>query len=237
MAEQDHIVIPLTQGLIAWISPEDADIAGWGWYAKAAGSKEFPSFYAMYSASMGGMKVEYYLHDLVWSRMMDADVPHGFLVDHINRDKLDNRRTNLRLATKSQNEQNKTKRRANTTSRFKGVVKMSGRKKCWRATITEDGYNIHVGTFYTEKEAAIAYNQAAYARWGEFAVLNDVTELIASEDKEPEEELAKYKRRYNRKKHGQPRKEIRNYESDRKAKYREKLRERQLKRPDPAESN
>ena len=201
----DFIQIELTQGLITWISPEDADIAGWGWYAKSAGSKEFPSYYAMYSSSMGGVKVEYYLHDLIWSRMMDADVPHGFLVDHINRDKLDNRRLNLRLATKSQNEQNKTKRRANTTSRFKGVVKMSGRKKCWRATLTEEGYNIHIGTFYSEKEAAIAYNQAAYERWGEFAVLNDVNDVVRSEDKEPEEELIKYKARYERKKHGKPR--------------------------------
>jgi hypothetical protein len=203
--KEDYIVIPLTQGLIAWISLEDADIAGWGWYAKAAGSKKFPAFYAMYSSSAGGLKVEYYLHDLIWSRAFDTDVPHGFLVDHINRDKLDNRRLNLRLATKSQNEQNKTKRRSNTTSRYKGVVKMSGRKKCWRATLTEEGYNIHIGTFYSEKEAAIAYNQAAYERWGEFAVMNDVNEVVRSEDKEPAEELIKYKKRYERKKHGHPR--------------------------------
>ena len=207
MADQeDHIVIPLTQGLIAWISPEDKDVAGWGWYAKSAGSKEYPSYYALYSSSAGGVKIEYYLHDLIWSRAFDADVPHGFLVDHKNGDKLDNRRTNLRLATKSQNKQNKLKRRANTASRYKGVVKMGGnRKKCWRVTLTMEGYNKHIGTFYSEKEAAIAYNHAAYEAFGEFAVLNDLTDPVPAAVREPDEELERYKKRYNRKKHGRPR--------------------------------
>lgn len=246
MADKDFIEIPLTKGMITWISPEDADIAGWGWYAKQAGSKKYPAYYAMYSSSMGGIKTEYYLQDLVWSRAFDADVPNGFLVDHVNGDKLDNRRTNLRLATKSQNEQNKRKRRSNTTSRYKGVVKMTNRKKCWRATLTMEGYNLHLGTFYTEEEAAIAYNEAAYKHFGEFALLNEIDKPISSEKKEPQDsdELAFYKKRYYRKKHGKPRKDPnilqkdirlgiprgrkavlpRTKVADKKARYREKLR-------------
>lgn len=211
MAKSDHIEIPLTQGLITWISPEDADIAGWGWVAKQAGNKKFPAYYAMYTYTVSGVTTEYYLHSLVWERMMDANVPHGFLIDHINGDKLDNRRHNLRLATRSQNEQNKRKRRANTTSKYKGVVKIKNRKaKCWRVTLTIDGYNKHIGTFYSEKEAAIAYNQAAYAHFGEFALLNEIDEPIpANLNRSTKRQSVWYKQRYKGRSKGRPRKDPR----------------------------
>ena len=88
--------------------------------------------------------------------------PKGLLVDHINGDKLDNRRTNLRLATHTENHQNRNKQ-TNNTSGYKGVFLHNLRlKKPWRARIAIPGDpNKHLGFFATRKEAAQAYNAAA----------------------------------------------------------------------------
>jgi hypothetical protein len=178
--EDEPVVIVLDNGLIAWVSQEDEDIVDYGWKAKSAGKTYTPAYYAYFSYKIGGVQIETYLHNMIWERMMDVDdVPRGFLIDHINKDKLDNRRSNLRLATRSDNEANKGKRRGNTTSKYKGVTKINdGRKKCWRVSITVETKQVKVGTFYDEKDAARAYNEAALEQWGEFASLNDV------EDKE-----------------------------------------------------
>lgn len=97
--------------------------------------------------------------------------PNGYQVDHINGDKLDNRKCNLRLATKSQNMTNQPKNRGG--NRFKGVSRVSNSKK-WKAQITKDNKYFHIGNFTTEEEAAIAYNKFALSLHGEFAYLNKV---------------------------------------------------------------
>jgi len=128
-----------------------------------------PHYYAYYRSG----NAEYFLHTLVWERYMGSELPKGFLVDHIDGDKLNNCRPNLRLATRSHNEANKKKRRSNTSSKYKGVTRVSdGRKKCWRTTITYEEKGIHIGTFYSEIEAAMAYNKAALDLFQEFALVN-----------------------------------------------------------------
>lgn len=97
----------------------------------------------------------------------------GRLVDHINKNPLDNRRCNLRLATVSQNAMNQAKQK-NRSSKYKGVNldKSRNRVKRWRAQIKKEGKKMHLGRFLTEKEAAEAYNAAAQELFGEFASLN-----------------------------------------------------------------
>ncbi len=175
--ENEPIEIPLGKsGLYAWVDQEDREFLKYNWHAKSAGTKKIPHYYAFRTWSMGKARGEYYLHNEVWEKMMGAALPRGFLVDHINGDKLDNRKSNLRLATRSDNEANKQKRRTHagkaTSSRYKGVSKMKNRNKCWKATITREKRQMSLGVYYTEEEAAKAYNKAALEHFGEFAVLN-----------------------------------------------------------------
>lgn len=94
--------------------------------------------------------------------------------DHINRNGLDNRRSNLRLATASQNAMNKVM--SNGSSKYKGVRKRTSgkRRKIWRATVWKDNQPINLGTYLTEEEAARAYNKKALEIHGQFAIMNDV---------------------------------------------------------------
>ena len=101
------------------------------------------------------------------------DAKPGVIVDHINGDPLDNRKCNLRLATRTQNAQNQGSHRG--TSRFKGVSWARGRKsRPWVACIYADGKKRNLGYFATEEEAAKVYNDAAIKYFGEFAWLNEL---------------------------------------------------------------
>lgn len=95
------------------------------------------------------------------------DWPAG-LVDHKNRNGLDNRRRNLRLATKSQNNANNQGSRH--LGRFKGVyLRSSG---MWKVTATFRGEGVYLGQFDNEVEAAKVYDAWAREAHGEFASLN-----------------------------------------------------------------
>ena len=97
------------------------------------------------------------------------------LCDHINGDRLDNRCENLRKATKSQNMAN-SKMHVKTSSIFKGVYRYKANKK-WQAYIGANGIQVHLGCFYSERDAALAYNTAAMKLFGEFARLNDLAQV------------------------------------------------------------
>lgn len=104
---------------------------------------------------------------------------HTFLtgwrrVDHWNGDGLDNRRSvNLREAGPSQNgaNQGKQHRAGGTTSRFKGVS-WNKRDRVWQVVMQVDGRLKRIGGYKDETVAARAYDDAAFAQWGEFAWLN-----------------------------------------------------------------
>jgi hypothetical protein len=96
--------------------------------------------------------------------------PEGFFVDHRNTDTLDNRNSNLRLATRSQNQWNRRKTK-NTSSQFTGVS-FYKRHGNWTACINVAKKRIFLGYFNSEVEAAKAYDEAAKKYHGEFAQLN-----------------------------------------------------------------
>jgi hypothetical protein len=91
--------------------------------------------------------------------------------DHINGDGLDNRRINLREATKSQNGANRRKSVPGSASRFKGVSRHADGRQ-WRAQIGVNGEKVYLGLHPTEEAAARAYDDKARAVFGEFAALN-----------------------------------------------------------------
>lgn len=99
--------------------------------------------------------------------------PDGMFVDHINGNTLDNRRENLRLATKQQNCSNQRKKGG--VSRYKGAYKTRGGK--WYSKIAPHGKSIYLGTFDTEELAADAYNKAAKHYFGEFANINIIENM------------------------------------------------------------
>jgi hypothetical protein len=107
-------------------------------------------------------------HRVAWA-LMTGDWPNGD-IDHEDRDKANNRFKNLRPATYSQNQANTTMR-ANSTGR-KGV--RFGKHGKFAAQIKCAGKVLHLGTHETLDEAAHAYNKAAVALHGEFAVLNPI---------------------------------------------------------------
>lgn len=98
------------------------------------------------------------------------NTPVGFSTDHINGDKMDNRRYNLRTVTWQQNQMNK-KVSKHSTSGFKGVgwCKITNN---WRVTMTVAGKYLTLGRFNCVKEAARKYNEFAKKYHGEYARLN-----------------------------------------------------------------
>lgn len=92
--------------------------------------------------------------------------PNDLEIDHRNRDRLDNRRSNLRICTRSQNAMNRLKQ-SNNRSGFKGVV-FSKRYKKYIAQIKAQGIYHWLGYFNTAKEASKAYVEAATIYHGKF---------------------------------------------------------------------
>jgi hypothetical protein len=102
----------------------------------------------------------------------------GLVVDHIDGNALNNQRSNLRVCTNAENQRNRHKQRTRdgrkTTSSFKGVSwhKASSVKRPFVAQITVGNRTLHLGSFASELEAAIAYDVAATKHFGEFAKTN-----------------------------------------------------------------
>ena len=152
------VKILLTQGKVAIIDAEDAPrVLRHRWYAH----KERGRWYVATSIRSGGVATVLKLHRLILNPPAETDI------DHIDCDGLNNRRSNLRLATRSQNNQN-ARLRANTTSGFKGVS-WNKRKHKWDVRIRLNGCQKFLGYFQTKEEAAAAYDRAAIELFGEFA--------------------------------------------------------------------
>lgn len=95
-----------------------------------------------------------------------TDAPKGMDVDHINRDKLDNRKKNLRICTRSQNNINQLAK-SNNSSGHKGIGWDKARSK-WRAQIKVNGKSKSIGRFENLEDAIVAYREQAKIAYGEF---------------------------------------------------------------------
>lgn len=110
----------------------------------------------------------YRAHRLIWA-LVTGEWPKDF-IDHIDRDRSNNKFTNLRVCTQKQNNINKTPSK-NFSSPYLGVCKPRGRK-LWLAQLQQDGRCRFLGYFSSEVDAAKAYDLAAKEVFGGFAVLN-----------------------------------------------------------------
>ena len=162
--------IPLTKGQFTWIDEVDhpALLAVGRWCYSAYG-------YAVHYYTDANDKPKVlYMHRMVMERMLGTPIPHGLQVDHISREsegrlaRVDNRRENLRLATRSQNQANKG-RQGNNSSAYKGVSANHGK---WEARIKYDGQRLNLGRFDDPALAAMMYDAASRMLNQEFAGLN-----------------------------------------------------------------
>jgi len=154
--------IPLTQGKFAIVDEDDFEkLSPFKWHAYRRKGK------TNYYARRGFWK------DGKWTVVAMQNVicppPKGKLVDHKNGNSLDNRKSNLRLCTTSQNAQNKRKMLKKGTSIYKGVYRSRNR---WAAHIGARENRRYLGRFDNEMDAALAYDEVARQRFGEFALVN-----------------------------------------------------------------
>lgn len=151
-------------GRFAVVDDEDAErVLAFGWYLSIDG---YPMRCRRKGETGAGTGRLISLHRFVYSAVDDGARD----VDHVDGDKLDNRRANLRGATHSQNVANQKRR---PWRRYKGVQQLAGRTN-FHAYITAHGKRRHLGVFDDPRDAARAYNDAALIHFGEFARLNEI---------------------------------------------------------------
>jgi hypothetical protein len=154
--------IKLTQGMVALVDDEDYQyLSQFDWYACKCDNK----YYARRSARVDGKDIKIYMH----REILGLERGQRIFVDHKDRDGLNNQRSNIRLATCSQNNANKDITLG--VSGYRGVSWFKPTRK-WVARIKNGGKFISLGYFDKPEMAAAAYNTAALKFYGEFASLN-----------------------------------------------------------------
>lgn len=155
-------LIPLTQGKFAIIDNENyKKLSKYNWYVAKSGKQ----WYAERTFNFGNRKFGIISMHRQLLNLKHGDGKH---TDHINHNALDNQMVNLRICTQSQNQHNQAIRK-NKTSQYKGV---HWSKKKYQAEIKFNQKTIYLGRFTDEKEAALAYDEAARRYFGEFACTN-----------------------------------------------------------------
>lgn len=146
----EYKLIPLTQGKFTMVDNEDFEsLKDINWCCVNG---------YVYNNEIG------FIHRLI------MNCPSDMVIDHINHDKLDNRKENLRFATIAENNRNQRPVR-NSYSKYKGVFFIKSQGK-WEADICKNYTRYKLGRFTTEEEAGMAYDKKAIELYGEFAYLN-----------------------------------------------------------------
>ena len=110
-------------------------------------------------------------NEVIIMHRLIMNCPEDKYIDHINHDRRDNRKENLRICTKYENSLNMKKQNRVLSSKYKGVC-FDKKSNKWRATITYQGKQKYLGTFKNEEDAALKYNEYAKQFFGEYASLN-----------------------------------------------------------------
>jgi hypothetical protein len=152
--------IPLSKGKVALVDDEDYELLHeHRWHMMSTG----------YAARNRSLK-QYTQPGLILMHRVIVGAKKGQYVDHVNGDKLDNRRSNLRICTQSQNSANR-RLDSNNTSGAKGVSWCKERQK-WQVHIRVKGKQLNLGRYDDFSEACAAYDAAAIKYFGEFARTN-----------------------------------------------------------------
>jgi len=155
------VEIPLTQGLVSVVDSGSYPLVrDHLWLARFNPCTS--SFYSLRFSGRPERKC-IMMHSVVVGEQF------GRVIDHVNHDTLDNRIRNLRIASHQQNSGN-MRPRSGCSSRFKGVAQRENGR--WRAYVNAGGMRRNIGTFDSEIDAAMAYDDAARDVFGEFAFTN-----------------------------------------------------------------
>ena len=149
--------IPLTQGKVTIVDDEDFDeLNKYKWCISASG-------YAVRNRSRKIGKILLYMAKEI------LPCSTGIVVDHINGNKLDNRKKNLRRCTQAENSRNR-----HSTGGFSGIrgVTWHPQSRKWRALIMLNGKSVHIGLFEIKEDAGRAYDKKSKELFGEFCSPN-----------------------------------------------------------------
>lgn len=160
-------LITITQGKFVRVDDDDFDVLN-----------QYSWFYSNgYAVRRSGGNRNLTVHLAMHRQIINC--PAGMVTDHINQDKLDNRKSNLRVVTRSQNAYNSAPKKPGKQSIYKGVClvpfRPGNRKKSWRSFVTIKGKKILVGCFKEERHAALARD--LWEKDNEYAILNFVKAL------------------------------------------------------------
>jgi hypothetical protein len=156
-------LIPLTKGRFALVDDSD-----YPWLSQLRWCYSSDGYAVNYYRDEYGIYHRRSMHRLIMARMLEQFVPPDLQVDHINHDRIDNQRNNLRLATRSQNQAYKKLQVSNSTG-YKGVI---WNRSKWEVRIRYQGRKLYLGRYDDPIQAALVYDGAARLLYQEFAGLN-----------------------------------------------------------------
>lgn len=155
--------IPLTQEKVALVSDkdlDDLDAISWRFYKGIA----------VRSNRKGQRPLQIAMHRVIAERMLDTPLAKEHIVSHVDGNRLNNQRENLRIGTRQQIGGRQSGHRG-SRSQYKGVAWHKNRET-WVAQIRYEGQLKHIGCFNLEEDAARAYDAKARELFGEFVSLN-----------------------------------------------------------------
>lgn len=170
MFGSESIRIPLTKGYETIVDLEDSHLLRFKWCALLVKSGLVYAARRSFNGIDNSEGKFILMHRVILNYTLATELDSNWQCDHINGNGLDNRRSNLRLATKSQNGLNRKMRKDNTSG-IVGVM-FDKKSKKWQAVIQFNRKRTRLGTFSSFEEARDARYKAEKEIFGDFSVLS-----------------------------------------------------------------